>query len=82
MNRRRFVQSGLAAAVVASLPAKQSIAALLNLTTEVSADVPAMTGDGAEVVLKQSAVQDLSNSLRGQLLLRGDEGYDKYRRVL
>ena len=82
MYRRRFVQSGLAAAVVASLPAKQSLAALLNLTTEVSADVPAMTGDGAEVVLRQSAVQDLSNSLRGQLLLRGDEGYDKHRRVL
>ena len=82
MNRRRFVQSGLAAAVVASLPAKQSIAALLNLTTEVSADVPAIRGDGAQVILKQSAVQDLSNSLRGQLLLRGDEGYDKYRRVL
>ena len=82
MHRRRFVQSGLAAAIVASLPAKQSLAALLNLTTEVSADVPAMTGDGAEVVLKQSAVQDLSNSLRGQLLLQGDEGYDKHRRVL
>ena len=82
MHRRRFVQSSLAAAVVASLPAKQSLAALLNLTTEVSADVPALTGDGAEVVLKQSAVQDLSNSLRGQLLLRGDEGYDTHRRVL
>ncbi len=82
MHRRRFVQSGLAAAIVASLPAKQSIAALLNLTTEVSADVPAMTGDGAQVVLKQSAVQDLSNSLRGQLLLRGDDGYDKARRVI
>ena len=82
MNRRLFVQSGLAAAVVASLPAKQSIAALLNLTTEVSADVPAIRGDGAQVILKQSAVQDLSNNLRGQLLLRGDEGYDKHRRVL
>ncbi len=82
MHRRRFVQSSLAAAVVASLPAKQSLAALLNLTTEVSADVPAMTGDGAEVTLKQSAVQDLSNSLRGQLLLQGDDGYDKHRRVL
>ena len=82
MNRRRFVQYGLATAVAASLPAKQSIAALLNLTTEVSADVPAMTGDGVEVLLKQSAVQDLSNSLRGRLLLSGDEGYDKARRVL
>ena len=68
MNRRRFFQSSLAAAVAASLPVKQSMAALLSFTTEVSADVNAMTGDGAEVVLKQSAVQDLSDSLRGRLL--------------
>ena len=67
---------------MASLSSKQSMAALLNVTTEVSADVNALTGDGAEVVLKQSAVQDLSDSLRGRLLLRGDDGYDKARRIL
>ena len=72
MHRRRFVQSGLAAAIVASLPAKQSLAALLNLTTEVSADVPAMTGDGAEVAVKQCAVQEPSDSQRGRLVVRGD----------
>ena len=82
MNRRRFFQSSLAAAVAASLPAKQSMAAMLSFTTEVSADVNAITGDGAAVVLKQSAVQDLSDSLRGRLLLRGDDGYDKARRIL
>ena len=81
MNRRRFVQSSLAATVAASLPAKQSMAALLSLTTEVSADVHAITGDRVEVILKQSAVQDLSDSLRGRLLIRGDDGYDKARRV-
>lgn len=81
MNRRRFVRSSLAAAVAASFSAKQSTAALLSVTTEVNADVDAMTGDGAEVVLKQSAVQDLSDSLRGRLLLRGDNGYDKARRI-
>ena len=54
----------------------------LSFTTEVSADVNAITGDGAEVILKQSAVQDLSDSLRGRLLLRGDDGYDKARRIL
>jgi hypothetical protein len=58
------------------------MAALLSFTTEVSADVNAITGDGAEVILKQSAVQDLSDSLRGRLLLRGDDGYDKARRIL
>ena len=82
MNRRRFVQSSLAVTAAASLPAKASFAALLNFTAEVNADVQAMTGDGAEVILKQSAVQDLSDSLRGRLLLRGDDGYDKARRIL
>jgi hypothetical protein len=52
MNRRRFLQSSLAAAVAASIPARKSMAALFSATTEVSADVNAMTGDGAEVVLK------------------------------
>ncbi len=80
MNRHRFVRSSLAAA--ASLPVKTSFAALFSVTTEVSADVNAMTGGGAEIVLKQSAVQDLSDSLRGRLLLRGDNGYDKARRIL
>ncbi len=82
INRRRFVQSSLAAAAAASLPVRPSLAAMLNFTAEVNADVQAITGAGAEVVLKQSAVQDLSDSLRGRLLLRGDDGYGNARRIL
>ena len=51
MNRRRFVQSTLASAVAASLPASQSLAAILSGSMGVDADVNAITGDGAEVTL-------------------------------
>lgn len=82
MNRRRFVQSTLGAAVAASLATSRTQAALLQALTQVSADVDAVTGDGAQVTLKQAAVQELSDSLRGRLLLPGNEGYDDARRVL
>ena len=82
MNRRRFVQSSLAAAVAASLPVSQSLAAILSASTKVDADINAVTGDGAEVTLKQAAVQELGDSLRGNLLLPGHEAYEEARLVL
>ncbi len=82
MNRRRFVQSSLAAAVAASLPASQGLAAILSGSMGVDADINAITGDGAEVTLKQAAVKELGESLRGNLLLPGHEVYEEARRVL
>jgi FAD/FMN-containing dehydrogenase len=82
MNRRRFVQTSLAAAIAASLPVSQSFAAILSASTTVDADVNAATGDGAEVTLKRAAVQELGESLRGNLLLPGHEAYEEARRVL
>ena len=61
MNRRRFVQSGLAAAVVASLPAKQSIAALLNLTTEVRRF--GLIGVNGKVIVEERVTDTLANQL-------------------
>ena len=82
MNRRRFVQSSLAAAVAASLPASQSLAAILSGSMGVDADINAVTGDGAEITLKQAAVKELGDSLRGNLVLPGHEAYEEARRVL
>ncbi len=82
MNRRRFVQSSLAAAVAASLPASEGLAAILSGSMGVDADINAVTGDGAEVILKQAAVQELGESLRGNLVLPGHEVYEEARRVL
>ncbi len=82
MNRRHFVQTSIAAAVVAALPASQSYARILGASMTVDADINAFTGDGAEVTLKRAAVQELGDSLRGNLLLPGHEAYEQARLVL
>ena len=81
MDRRRFLRSSLAASVAATLPVSQAWAALQALT-QVTGDVRAVTSDRAEISLERAAVQELSDSLRGTLLLPGNEGYDVARRVL
>lgn len=81
MDRRRFLRSSLAASVAATLPASQAWAALQALT-QVTGDVRAVTSDRAEISLERAAVQELSDSLRGNLLLPGNEGYDVARQVL
>jgi FAD/FMN-containing dehydrogenase len=83
MDRRRFIRSSLSAAVAASLPASHTLAAsLLHSPTQVPGDIEAVTGDGAEVTLAQAAVQELSDSLKGKLLLPGGEAYEQARSLL
>ena len=82
MNRRRFVQRSLAAAIGASLPFSRGLGAILSRSMAVDADIDAITGDGASVTLKRAAVQELGESLRGNLLLPGHPAYDEARRVL
>jgi len=82
MKRRHFLQSSVAATIAASLPASQALAAALAAISEISSDVNAVTGSGTQVTLEQAAVKELSDSLRGRLLLPGAEGYDAARRVL
>lgn len=82
MNRRHFVKSSVAAAVALSFHQSLIRAALAHGGTTVKSDVDALTGDGDQVTLGQSAVQELADSLRGRLILPGGEGYDQARLVL
>jgi hypothetical protein len=82
MDRRRFCRTAVGAAVTASLPTNHAIAAALQALTTVAGDVNGITGDGDEVTLKQAEVKELAGSLRGRLLLPGNEGYDTARQVL
>lgn len=83
MDRRGFLRSSLSAAVAAAMPGAKALAALqLHAPTSVTADIDAVTGDGAQVTLPRAAVQELSDSLRGKLLLPGNAGYDDARSVL
>jgi FAD/FMN-containing dehydrogenase len=73
MNRRDFCQSAVAAGVAASLPGRYLLAA--------GADIPAIKSAGAETTLEGAAVKELADSMRGALLVSGDDGYDHARAV-
>ncbi|NNC76408.1 MAG: FAD-binding oxidoreductase [Woeseiaceae bacterium] len=81
MNRRKFLASSVAAGVASALPASQIVAAVEALTA-VQSDVEAITGAGQKISLERAAVDELSKSLRGNLLLPDNDGYDAARRVL
>lgn len=82
MKRRLFLQSSAVAAAAASLPTSHAIAAAVAAMTEVAGNVNAITGNGSQIMLEQSAVKELGDSLRGRLLLSGYDGYDAARHVL
>ena len=80
MNRRRFVSGALAAAVAASLP--RAHGAILSPSMRVDSDIDAVTGSGGSVTLARAAVQELGESLRGNLLLPGHAAYEQARHVI
>ncbi|MDH3621359.1 MAG: FAD-dependent oxidoreductase [Gammaproteobacteria bacterium] len=80
MNRRLFLRSAVAAGVSAA--ATPTLAAQFAALTEVSANVAAVTGDRTAIEIEQAAVKELADSLRGNVLLPGNPGYDVARRVL
>jgi len=82
VKRRQFLHTSIAAAAAVSLPSQQAVAAALAALSEVAGDVDAVTGDGAQVTLERAAVQELSDRLRGRLLLPGYDGYEQARHVL
>jgi FAD/FMN-containing dehydrogenase len=86
MKRRQFLQSSVAAAATTALPlaflSKTAMAQAVEEMTEVKSDILAVTGDGAEISVERAAVDELKAALRGQLLLPGQDGYDKARHVL
>jgi len=82
MNRRQFCRTSIAAAVALSFHRELALAAMAESGSSVPSDVLAVTGGGAEVTLKQSAVQELADSLRGTVALPGSEVYEQARLLL
>ncbi len=78
MNRRGFLASATAAGVAAALYDCSAWAAL----TAVETDVVAVTGNRDEISIERAALKELSESLRGNLLMPGNAGYETARKVL
>ena len=80
MDRRIFLRSAIAAGV--AVAARPVLAADFEALTDVSNTVAAVTGNRKPIELERAAVKELAESLRGNLLLPGNPGYEKARRVL
>jgi FAD/FMN-containing dehydrogenase len=74
MKRREFCNTALAAGIAAAFPAARVLA-------EVISDIPAISLSGDELSLKRVALEELKGSLRGDLLMPGNAGYDHARAV-
>ena len=72
MKRRTFCKSTLAAAAAATFPACGS---------KVADPIAAVSSSGEELSLEAAAVQELSESFAGRLLLSADDGYETARKV-
>jgi FAD/FMN-containing dehydrogenase len=79
MKRRDFVRSSFFAAASLS-SARLLYAAVEGAATR--ADIPAVTGDGRDIVLRGKDIADLAARLRGRVLLAQDPGYEQARRIL
>jgi FAD/FMN-containing dehydrogenase len=77
MKRRAFCASAVATLGYATLPFDRVFAAV----TSVASDIQAATGDGKQIVLSRSEVEDFRAGLRGQLLLPEVAGYDDARKI-
>ncbi len=81
MDRRTFLGSAVAAGFASTFSTQKVLAAQLQALTQVSGDLLAVTGDRFELVIEKAAVQELADSLRGNLLLPGNAAYEEARRV-
>jgi hypothetical protein len=77
MKRREFCQSALTSAMATVIP----VPYLLAGEGRGMPAVQAFTASGEETTLEGAAVKELRDSMRGKLLLSGDDGYDHARAV-
>ena len=81
MKRREFCRATVTAAAIATVPGSQLLSAMTQELTNAVSDIPAIDTSGGEHVLKRTEIEDLKDSLRGELLLPGNKGYDGARAV-
>lgn len=77
MHRRTLLKSSVALAFAAAFPDR-----LLAATETAAPDLMAVRGDRTPVAIAGSALRNLKASLRGNLLLAADPGYETARQVL
>ncbi|MBL8987674.1 MAG: FAD-binding oxidoreductase [Gemmatimonadetes bacterium] len=82
MRRRTFVRSSLFAMTAPALARHQGTNPLFREAPRFPQDLSALTGDGKRITLTGKAIADLRASLRGPVLLAGNDGYEQARQIL
>ena len=77
MKRRAFCRSALATAFTASMP----IDRVFTQAAKIVDDVPVLTRSGGETIVEKAAIKALRDSMRGQVLLPGNVGYEDARKI-
>jgi FAD/FMN-containing dehydrogenase len=81
MDRRKFCQNTLAAAVAAATPVIAGCGEKAKVATEADTSIPAVALDGTDIELLQAEVSELGNALNGPVMLSGHPDYDGARTI-
>jgi hypothetical protein len=80
MNRRQFCGATLAASVAAAYPSLLAFGRQ-GAATRADTSIPAISLDGKSIELEKAAVNELIDSLSGEVLLSGHPQYDEVRTI-
>lgn len=81
VSRRQFCRAGAAAGALGVLPIAWSADRARASLGAIPSSIPFVKLSGEAISVEGAAVRELAESLTGQLLLRGDFGYDGARRI-
>jgi FAD/FMN-containing dehydrogenase len=79
MNRRQFCSTTIAAGLAAAYPGLTAFGRELAVATRSDTSIPAISLDGREIELGKAAVNELVDSLAGEVLLSGHPQFDDTR---
>ncbi len=81
MRRRDFCKVALVSSATTALPLGRLMSATPDAAAAIVADLPAIKLSGGQTTIEKTAVEELRASLRGPLLVPGQDGYDGARRI-
>jgi len=81
MDRRKFCQTTLAAAVAAATPVIAGCGEKAKVATEADTSLQAVSLDGAEIELETAAIKELGDAMTGPVMLSGHPDYDGARSI-
>ncbi len=81
MNRRKFCQTTLATSLAAAYPFLAACERSGQVATRADTSIAGISLSGAEIELEKAAINELADSLSGQVVLSGHPSYDNVRKI-